>query len=205
MSGPQPPYALFVIATDIDVNVSSVPTCLLLRSRLTRILLPQYANDCLTRAWKGNYEAAWELYLATDDYNDAPKKRDDNELSEGTRAPVAADFAFPFVGKTLEECAQWLQRTPEDVELNRQYFAALTQHSREDDTVLLCRIVNPDDSGNNNNIIALQYFPVPTGDAVIEMQTALGMAFDERLQNYQRQRMQDGKPDRSKGEPYAGR
>ncbi|EON68582.1 hypothetical protein W97_07840 [Coniosporium apollinis CBS 100218] len=178
MSGPQPPYALFVIAQGVNVD---------------------YINDSLTRAWKGDFEAAWELYLATDDYEDAPKKRSDNELSEGTRAPISTDFKFPFIGKTLEDCAKWLQRAPDEVELNREYFTALGEHSKEDDTVMLCRIVDSDDAGN----VTLQYFPVPTGDAVVEMQTTLGVKFDEKLQNYQRQRMQDGKPDRSKGEPYA--
>lgn len=174
------------------------------RSSLTPRPFPtfQYINDSLTRAWKGDYEAAWELYVATDDYEDAPKKRSDNELSEGTHAPISTGFRSPFVGKTLEECARWLQRGPDEVELNRQYFTALEEHSKEDDTVLLCRTVESDDDSGN---VILQYFPVPTGDAVAEMQTSLGTKFDEKLQNYQRQRMQDGQPDRSKGEPYSGR
>jgi len=193
MSGPQPPYALFVTAEDIDVDVGPAPR--LCHPSLTRI---QYINDTLTRAWKGDMEAAWELYLATDDYDDAPKKRTDNQLSEGTKAPVSTDFKSPFIGKALEECAKWLQRAPEERELNREYFTALDEHSKEDDTVLLCRIVDSDGSGN----VTLQYFPVPTGDTVVEMQTSHGLVFDEKLQNYQRQRMTDGKPDRSKGEPY---
>jgi hypothetical protein len=131
------------------------------------------------------------LYLATDNYDDAPKVRSDNQLPEGTHAP-ASNFASSFIGKTLDECAEWLQSAPDDVALHREYFTALNEHSKVDDTVLLCRMINS----------KLQYFPVSTGDTVVEMMTSHGTKFDERLQNYQRQRMRDSKPDRSKGKPY---
>lgn len=144
--------------------------------------------------WRGNDEGSWELYLATDNYDDAPKTRADDRLSEGTRAPVTG-FGFPFVGKSIEQCAEWLKSTPSDVALNRVYFTALTMHSKDDDTVLMCRKEEGAES---------QYFPFKTFDAVVEIATANGIRFDEHLQGYQRGRMQDGKPDRSKGQPYSG-
>ncbi|KAL9110582.1 MAG: hypothetical protein Q9227_004940 [Pyrenula ochraceoflavens] len=174
MAGPQPPYALFVTTDGVDVA---------------------YINKCLTRAWEGNFKAAWFLYVA-ESYDGAPRKRTDNEISEGTKAPMS-DFQSPFLDCSLEECAKWLQSAPDEISLQREYFTALDQFSKEDDTILLCRYVETHTEGQSTR--KLQYFPVPTSDAVMSMQNALGLKFDEKLQNYQRSRMKDGKPDRSKG------
>ncbi|KAI1244684.1 hypothetical protein MGN70_014561 [Eutypa lata] len=158
MAGPIPPFAFFVTA-EVD---------------------GEYLNDALARAYKGNFEAAWEQYLATDNYQDAPR-RVKNAYPEGTKAPIPANFSSPFVGKTLEDCAKWLQEAPDDVALNREYFTAVDNSSREDDTIQICRVI---------------------AESTIQMSTSLGVKFDEALQRYQRNRMRDGKPDRSKGVPY---
>lgn len=63
---------------------------------------------------------------------------------------------------------------------------------------MVCRIVESDKSGD----VELEYFPQPTDIIVMSMQTNGGSTFDERAQNYQRSRMKDGKPDRSKAGPY---
>ena len=158
------------------------------------LIQDQNINDALTRAKKGNDDGPWELYLATDDPANAPKPREDGRFSEGTCAPVAS-HDFSFKGKSIEDCVQWLRATPADVALNRQRFTALTAHSKDDDTVLICRKEEGSD---------LQYYPCANDLVVMQIKTAVGLKFDEYLQSYQRQRMQDGKPDRSKGEPYSG-
>ncbi|EMR71282.1 hypothetical protein UCREL1_1676 [Eutypa lata UCREL1] len=175
MAGPIPPFAFFVTA-EVD---------------------GEFLNDALTRAYKGNFEAAWEQYLATDNYQDAPR-RVKNAYPEGTKAPIPANFSSPFVGKTLEDCAKWLQEAPDDVALNREYFTAVDNSSREDDTIQICRVIGKGELGN----IQVECFPVPTAESTIQMSTSLGVKFDEALQRYQRNRMRDGKPDRSKGVPY---
>lgn len=73
----------------------------------------------------------------------------------------------------------------------------MVEHSKDDDTVMACRLVKK--SGK----VELQYFPQPTDTIVMEMQTNSGLKYDEKAQNYQRSRMSDGKPDRSKAGPYA--
>jgi hypothetical protein len=73
----------------------------------------------------------------------------------------------------------------------------MNEFSKDDDTVLVCRVKNRDREN-----IELEYFPQPTDQIVMEMATNGGMKFDEKAQNYQRSRMKDGKPDRSKAGPY---
>lgn len=82
--------------------------------------------------------------------------------------------------------------------VDKEYFTAMDEHSKEDDTVMVCRVVKSKNSGD----VELQYFPQPTGTIVMEMATNDGLKFDEKAQNYQRSRMRDGKPDRSKAGPY---
>ena len=74
----------------------------------------------------------------------------------------------------------------------------MDEDSKEDDTVIVCRIVK----SNQSDDVELEYFPQPTDTILMEMATNDGLKFDEKAQNYQRSRMKDGKPDRSKAGPY---
>lgn len=148
----------------------------------------------MTRAWKGDWEAAWELWVATDNYDDAPKVRNNNELAEGSKAPISESYASPFVGKTLEDCAKWLQQAPSDVAIDKEYFTALVEHSKEEDTVMACRINGSDESGE----LDIEYFPQGTDTIVQDMMTNGGLKWNEKAWNYAAARMNDGKPDRSK-------
>lgn len=74
----------------------------------------------------------------------------------------------------------------------------MDEHSKDDDTVMACRIVKSDKSGD----LEVEYFPQPTDTILMESQTNQGLKFDEKAQNYQRSRRSDGKPDRSKAGPY---
>ena len=133
-------------------------------------------------------------------YQDAPKLRADGFLADGTQPPIPGDFSSPFVGMPLEEAAAWVAAAPVDVAFNRDYFAALDGDSRADDTVQLVRVLKKDAEGRP---VELQYFPEKIDYAVIQLATAMGVDFDEALSRYQTQRMVDGKPDRSCGDPYA--
>lgn len=126
-----------------------------------------------------------------------PKTRNDNELPTGTEAPIPEGFSSPWTGKSSEECALWLQQAPANVAVHQDYFTVMNEFSKEDDTVLVCRV-----KSKNGNKIDLEYFPQPTDKIVMEMATNGGLKFDEKAQNYQRSRMNDGKPDRSKAGPY---
>lgn len=132
-------------------------------------------------------------------YDDAPKNRDDNELPEGSRAPISQGFTSPFAGKTLRDCAQWLQQAPSEVAVHKEYFTAIDGYSKEDGTMMACRIVESSEPGD----VEVEFFPQSTDTIVMEMATNGGLKlFDEKAQNYQRSRMNDGKPDRSKAGPY---
>jgi len=156
-------------------------------------------NEALTRAYKGNFEASWNLYVATDKYTDAPKKPE-NRYPEGTKAPIQdSSPQSPFTGKALESCAEWLRDAPDEVALNREYFTAMDQFSRTDDTILICRTIPSKESGK----LDVEYFPEKTDDATIQMAISIGLNFDEALRRYQVNRMVDKKPDRSKGQPYS--
>lgn len=93
---------------------------------------------------------------------------------------------------------RWLQDAGDQVAVNKEYFAVMDQFSKEDDTILMGRVVGTGDRSD----VKLQYYPVETEFAVSEMMTSSGLKFDEHLQNYQRSRMVDRKPDRSSGKPY---
>lgn len=75
----------------------------------------------------------------------------------------------------------------------------MDEHSKEEDTVMLCRIVKSDKSHG----VELEYFPQETDTIVMNMATNGGLKFDEKCRNYQVSRMKDGKPDRSKGGPFS--
>lgn len=146
-------------------------------------------------------KAAWKLWLVTGNYDDAPKKRTDNRLNDGTAAPIEQPFTSPFAGKTIEDAAEWLKNLPEFVDLNRMFFAVLNDRSESDDTITLCRI---GDGGTEGKKGELQYFPSEAQHAQIFLETMMAGAFDERLQGYQRTQQMRGEPDLSKGEPWNG-
>lgn len=136
--------------------------------------------------------------MATNNFDNAPKTREDNKPPEATKPPLSDSFKSPWAGKSLEDCAKWLRSAPSDVAVHKQYFTAMNEYSKEDDTVLVCRIVESKTGGEFD----LEYFPESTDTIVMSMWTNDSLKFDEKAQNYQRARMRDGKPDRSKAGPY---
>ena len=163
------------------------------------IKLGQSINHKLTQS---SDEGVWNLYLATDSYDVAPKKRTDNRINEGTTAPVRTfPLTSPFAGNSIEEAAEWLKAAPEDVDLDRHFFAVLDAHSETNDTITIARIGDGAVEGKEGDV---QYFPVKAEEAVMYLNSMASTAFDERLQSYQRERSRNGETDLSKGEPYNG-
>jgi hypothetical protein len=74
----------------------------------------------------------------------------------------------------------------------------MDQFSRTNDTVLICRTIKAD-----NGKLDVEFFPEKTDHLTTQMAVSIGLKFDEALQRYQRNRIRDGKPDRSRGEPYS--
>jgi hypothetical protein len=115
---------------------------------------------------------------------------------EATVPPLNDSFRSAWIGKTVEECAKWLQNMPEDSSVQREYFTAMDRFSRADDTVLTCRI------WIENCEIKVDYYPLPTAHISMYMITNRGSKFDDAGYIYQAQVARNGKPDRSQGGPF---
>lgn len=115
---------------------------------------------------------------------------------EATQPPLDDSFKSPWIGKTIEECAQWLQNAPSDSGVQREYFTAMDQFSKEDDTVLTCRV------RNENGEVEVDYYPLATKEIAMHMLTNRGSKFDEAGHAYQTRMKREGKPDRSQGGPF---
>jgi hypothetical protein len=115
----------------------------------------------------------------------------------GTEPPIPESYKSPWYGKTVEDCARWLQDAPNDVASDKEHFAAMNEFSKEDDTVLLCRIKT------NGGGLKVDYFPVTTAHIAMYLHTNNGDRFEESFGGYQRRMEDEGKPDRSQGGPYS--
>ena len=156
--------------------------------------MQQYLNSSLKLAHDWDTNATWDLWVATDSYEDMPKAPGERQpLLEGTKPPLSDSYKSPWIGKTVEDCAEWLQNMPSDSGIQREYFTAMNQFSKEDDTVLTCRIRNA------NGKVKVDYYPLSTAVVSMYMITNRGSKFDEAGYNYQARMKREGKPDRSQG------
>jgi hypothetical protein len=81
----------------------------------------------------------WDFWLANPRYESSPKKLK-NQGQEGTKAPIDPSFQSGFVGKKVEDVAEWLKNKPDYVDLEEYHFAILDRGAEEDKTVVACRI-----------------------------------------------------------------
>jgi hypothetical protein len=72
----------------------------------------------------------------------------------------------------------------------------MDRFSREDDTVLTCRVRNEGDE------VKVDYYPLSTAVISMYMLTNRGSKFDEAGYTYQARAKRHGKPDRSQGGPF---
>ncbi|KAI8936747.1 hypothetical protein NX059_007134 [Plenodomus lindquistii] len=179
-----PPFALFVL----DKQITN-----------------EYIDDCLTRSFKGDYSGTWNLWVATDSYEDMPPPMVRPPPPNATEPPLPKDYASPWINKTVEDCAKWLQAMPvhegaNAESVNRDYFLVMDEYSKDDDTIQVCRIVKEEGG------VRVDYFPQPTAQIQLEMWTNLDSKYEEKATNYRRARLfKHHKPDRSRfkvGGPY---
>lgn len=83
--------------------------------------------------------------------------------------------------------------------VSKNYFAAVDQYSKEDDTILMGRTIGSDGPTSS---FTLQYFPIETKSAMPGICAIGGLKFDECMEGYQCIQKANGKPDRSRGKPY---
>ena len=85
---------------------------------------------------------------------------------------------------------------PDDSGVLKGYFTAMDRFSKEDNTVLTCRVRNEESE------VKVDYYPLSTAEISMYMLTNRGSKFDEAGHAYQSQMKREGKPDRSKGGPF---
>ena len=138
--------------------------------------------------------------MASSEYSDVPRRPKGNPIPEGSKPPLGS-LPSAWIGKTIEQCAQWLSEAPEDIAVNKRYFAVICEHMKEEDAVMLCRTVEDIPEEREEDRGQLQYFPVKTERTELILMQTIGIEFLERLMQYRTRRLQEGKPDRSKGGP----
>ncbi|KAF2826407.1 hypothetical protein CC86DRAFT_370417 [Ophiobolus disseminans] len=171
----KPPYALFVLDKDID---------------------NEDLNECLQRAYDGVWQS-WDIWVATISYTDMPPPQKPRQPPPpATQPPLPKDYTSPWVGKTVEECATWLQKAPIEDAVDTDNFLVMNEFSKDEDIILACRIVKGEDG------MKVEYYPHPTGEVSMQMYTNDGRKWDEKALNYQRRQRAAGRPDRSRAGPY---
>jgi hypothetical protein len=127
----------------------------------------------------------------------------------GTQPPLPASYSSPWIGKTVEDCAKWLQEMPRfqstnekkyvvDTGVNDETFLVLNEFSKEEDSVLVCRIAKEE-----NGESRVDYFPQGTDEVQRQMWTNWSSMFDEKIINYQRVKFRDKLSDRSRSKPLS--
>ncbi|KAL8862176.1 MAG: hypothetical protein Q9178_001632 [Gyalolechia marmorata] len=103
----------------------------------------QTLNSVLQKAPDGSTVNSWWWYLvATLDYRAAPQ-RDPEYKTLGTQAPIDPSSPSPFVGKSLEDVAQWLRGKPQSVYLDARFFGVLDKQTAKSGKVAVCRLNDP--------------------------------------------------------------
>lgn len=113
--------------------------------------------------------------------------------SAGTRPPITDSFASPFLGRTVQDCAQYLRGTPNSKDWNKEYFCVLDDDDVDQDTIMVVRRLGGND---------VHAFPCPVRETSRKIYTALSDNFEEKLLMYQRITKSEGNYDRSIGTPY---
>ncbi|CAN9377103.1 unnamed protein product [Alternaria alternata] len=152
-----PPYALFV---------------------LNKSITNEDLNSVLERAYHGDSDSSWNFWVATDSYDDLPACPEVHKPSPdagGTEPPIPSSFVSPWLGKTPEDCAKWLQAMPRtehtdekkhvvDTPVNPQYFLFLSKFSKDEDLVFVARIVKVEREEMRD-----EYFPQSTDQVQMMM------------------------------------
>ena len=105
-------------------------------------------NSILKKAFDDPSVDQWWWYLATSDYDAAPQKDDKPIFKKWTSAPIPPSFQSPFIGKTPQDAAHWLQNKPASVSLDPHFFGLLDKQAGKSGKVALCRVGDRHLKGN---------------------------------------------------------
>jgi hypothetical protein len=159
----------------------------------------------LKRAYDGDCQSGWSFWVATDSYDDMPAPDEYNKPNaDGTKPPLLETWSSPWAGKTVEDCAEWLQKMPSvegpqyyhHTSVDRNYFLAMDEYSEGDDTILVCRVTKKE-----NGELRVDFVPQATVEVQMYMWTNQGIMLDGRAEQYKRTMALEEKPDRSRFKP----
>jgi hypothetical protein len=118
------------------------------------------------------------IWVATDSYDDIlPPPEVHKAPPKATEPPLLEAYSSPWIGKTIEDCAKWLEKKSRAMStdernclvntgVSAENFLVMNNSVREEDSVLVCRIMMGD-SGEAR----VEHFPQPTGDVHMQMWT----------------------------------
>lgn len=109
-----------------------------------QLMTPQTINKILREA--GEAPIPFIFWLASKNYEDAPHKQPD-QAQQGTEYPIDESFTSEFVGKKVEDAADWMKNKPDNVALDANHFVILDKRAEKDGTVVLCKIGDKDLKG----------------------------------------------------------
>ncbi|KAF2113500.1 hypothetical protein BDV96DRAFT_661639 [Lophiotrema nucula] len=101
---------------------------------------PEKVDELLEEARKGGGDVHC-FWLAKENYDDAPK-RETGKAHEGDAPPISRDYTSPFIGKKVEDVADWLRNKPDSTDLDLHHFAILDK-TAQDGKIVICRIGGP--------------------------------------------------------------
>ncbi|KAI8965379.1 hypothetical protein F5Y11DRAFT_312941 [Daldinia sp. FL1419] len=182
--GSHPPFALFILSDKITVEY--------INKLLQRVADDNYGVFCLTLVQTTDPSDPYDC--APDEVRIVEDGRESIISTDGTRPPIPDSFVSPFIGKSLEECAEFLRRTPDKKDWNREHFCVLGDDDVRDDTVTLVRGLD------NGRVHAYPETVELTGSSMFTMWT--GNSFEEKLQMYQAGVEEHPEKDRSVGKAF---
>ena len=121
---------------------------------------------------EGQHSAGtWNWWLASPSYESAPKKLPKHQGQEATKAPIDSSFESAFIGKKVEDVANWLKNKADNIDLDDHHFAILDRGAKGEETVVVCRIGDKNLKGDN-----LDWIRFPASRASLHL---AGMEFGE--------------------------
>ena len=86
-------------------------------------------NSLLQQAHDGSTVDQWWWYLATPDYRAAPQLDPEGPKQTGTKSPINPAFSSQFIGKGLDDAAQWLVNKPASVDTDKRFFGVVDKQT----------------------------------------------------------------------------
>ena len=101
----------------------------------------------LQEAYDGSGLERRYFWLASKNYDNAPQKNP-RHGNQGTKPPVDDSFVSPFVGKSVNDAAEFLKRAPDGVDTERRFFAVIDDRTEKDGSVVMCRVGDMEGEGD---------------------------------------------------------